>query len=193
MKLRMIFLLLFLPALNSCATFQSYLVCDIHNETGASILHPVAFNANLISNQHVTISTAEDRFEFLSQLEVNRNRLVLVALTPIGHKLFQIEYRRQQLVFERFGIPENFNPAYLLSDISLIYGSAPTLRECRRQSGLAPLQIREAGNQRLVLYPEQEQVSIDYSTTDKWSSDIVFNNPMRGYKIEIKSLGLEQL
>jgi len=157
------------------------------------MLHPSAYNANLISNQHITISTAAEQFEFLSQLEVTPDRLVLVALTPIGQKLFQIQYRKQQLQFDRFGIPNSFNPAFLLADVSLIYGDSQMLNNCYQQAGNPVPAIIDVGNRRSVRYPDQEAINITYSTISKWKSDIVFSNPVRNYKIEIKSLGVEQL
>lgn len=179
--------------MTSCASLQSYPLCDVHSDTGLPILHPVAFNAKLISNQHVMISTADNQFEFLSQLEISQDRLVLVALTPIGQKLFQIQYRKQQLQFERFGIPDTFNPAFLLADVSLIYGDNNVLHSCYQQAGLPLPAINTMDKQRTVRYPGQEAISITYSTANKWTSDIVFSNPVRDYKIEIKSLGVEQL
>ena len=150
------------------------------------MLHPSTYNANLISNQHVTISTAVEKFEFLSQLEVTPDRLVLVAFTPIGQKLFQIQYRKQQLQFERFGIPDSFNPAFLLADVSLIYGDSQVLNNCYQQSGNTMPAIIDIGNRRTVRYPGQEAINITYSTISKWTSDIVYSNPVRNYKIEIK-------
>lgn len=188
-----IFLPFLILALNSCANFQSFPVCNIHSESGLPVLHPAAFNVNLISNQQVMISTADNQFEFLSQLEVTRDRLVLVALTPIGQKLFQIEYRKQQLQFERFGIPDSFNPAYLLADISLIYGEQNMLQRCYQQAALPLPIITDSKLRRTVRYPGQDEISVTYSTTDKWASDIFFSNSSREYKIEIKSLGVEQL
>ncbi len=180
-------------ALSSCASFQSYSLCDLHLDTEMVILHPSAFNERLISNQQVTITTAEHKFEFLAQLEVNKDRLVLVALTPIGQKLFQIVYRKKDLQFERFGIPDAFDPVFLLADVSLIYADDQTLNHCYSQTSLPRPVIETTKQQRVVIYPGENEIRIIYSRADRWASNIVFINPIRGYKIEIKSLGVERL
>lgn len=179
--------------LTSCASFQPYLFCDVHLDTQLPILHPAAFGEHLISNQQVTITSTDHKFEFLAQLEVDKDRLVLVALTPIGQKLFQIIYRKQDLKFERFGIPDAFDPAFLLADISLIYGDERILDRCYSQTSLPHPEIEITKQQRAVIYPEGNKISIIYSRNDRWASDIVFTNSIRSYKIEIKSLSVERL
>jgi len=157
------------------------------------ILHPAAFNVYLISNQQVTITTEDHKFTFLAQLEINKDKLVLVALTPIGQKLFQIQYRKQDLKFERFGIPDAFNPAFLLADVSLIFGDHEVLNSCFRQTNLPRPTISAIERLRIIHYSGQNEITVRYSTDDRWKSDIVFTNSARHYQIEIKSLGTEYL
>ena len=185
-----------LPVLFSCASLQTYSSCDVHIDTEMPILHPAAFNVNLISNQQVTITTQDHAFTFLAQLEINKEKLILVALTPIGQKLFQIQYRKQELKFERFGIPDTFEPAFLLTDVSLIFSDLNVLNDCYRQTNLSRPTITEIKRERTIEYPEhagQNNITVSYSTNDRWMSDVVFINPVRQYKIEITSLGTEHL
>ena len=194
MKIKNIILMFcLLPGLLSCASLQTYSSCDVHVDTEMPILHPAAFNVHLITNQQVTITTEDHKFTFLAQLEINKDRLVLVALTPIGQKLFQIQYRRQELKFERFGIPDTFNPAFLLADVSLIFGDREVLYNCFRQTNLPRPTINAVERLRIIHYSGQNEITIKYSADDRWRSDIVFNNPTRHYQIEIKSLGVENL
>jgi hypothetical protein len=179
--------------LSACATFTTYPNCDVPVDTGIPILHPSALSAKLIANQQVKITTADNQFEFLSQIEINQDKLILVALTPIGQKLFQIQYSKGSIQFERFGIPDSFNPAYLLADISLIYGDERGLNSCYLRSGIAAKAINKSSLERIIHYPDQEEISISYSTKSKWQSDILFTNPFRHYTISIKSLGVEHL
>lgn len=182
-----------IACLTSCASLQSFPTCDVHVDTELPILHPSAFAANLIINQQVTIETPEHEFDFISQFEVNNKQLILVALTPIGQKLFQIQYRPQELQFQRFGIPDSFNPAFLLTDVSFIYGDKKALETCYQLTHLPRPSISMQNQQRTISYPGQKDITITYSSTDKWSSNIVFKNPARNYTIEIKSLSVEHL
>jgi len=194
MKIKSIVLIFcLLPGLLSCASLQTYSSCDVHVDTEMPILHPAAFNVHLISNQQVTITTKDHKFTFLAQLEIDKDRLVLVALTPIGQKLFQIQYRKQELQFERFGIPDTFNPAFLLADVSLIFGDREVLNSCYRQTNLPRPVIITSEHKRTIYYPDQNEISVSYSADDRWMSDIVFINPTRHYQIEIRSLGVENL
>jgi len=180
-------------SLSACASFTSYSLCDVPVDTGLPILHPVALKSHLIVNQQVTIANSQNQFEFLSQLEIRKDKLILVALTPIGQKLFQIQYSKQDIQFERFGIPDSFNPAYLLSDISLVYGEDEILNTCYQQAGLTSYTIATKDRQRTITYPGQAGISITYTKQDRWLSDVQFNNMDRNYTIMIKSLGVEYL
>lgn len=185
--------LLFAILLSGCAGLVRHAGCDADTEHGIVMLHPSVYQVNLISNQQVTITTAEQSFEFLAQLEISSERLVLVALTPIGQKLFQIQYRPQELNYESFGIPDSFEPAFLLADISLIYADKKVLDGCYLQTGYAIPAIQHEKQERRVQFPGHKQIVISYSGRDKWNSDILFSNPNRSYSIQIRSLGVEQL
>jgi hypothetical protein len=191
--LRHIILVSVLLNLTACAAFKIYPNCDVPVDTGIPILHPAALNANLVANQQVRISTKDDQFEFLSQIEVNNDKLILVALTPIGQKLFQIQYTQGKIQFERFGIPDSFNPAYLLADISVIYSEVRELNSCYQLSGISAKAIDNSTLQRTIYYPGHKEINISYSSDNNWTSNILFTNPVRHYTISIKSLSVEHL
>jgi hypothetical protein len=186
-------LLALLAGLSACTTIHSYPLCDVYAKNELPILHPAVLSVPLITNQQVRIITAENQFEFISQLEVKHDRLVLVALTPIGQKLFQIQYSKANIKFERFGIPDTFSPAYLLADISLVYGKKNVLESCFQQADLVAYSLAGDNLQRSLNFSGKESIRIQYSDENKWKSDIIFTNPERNYTIRIKSLGVEYL
>ena len=195
MKLRYLIYVMLLP-LSACASFQSYGNCDVARTSGVPILQPAAFARHLISTQQVSINSEQGNFEFISQLEVSRDKLTLVALTPIGQKLFQIQYQPQLMNFERFGIPDSFDPVYLLGDISLIYADDATLNRCFAAAKLNMQVSSKPTPQHTVVRHvkvDATSVRIEYSTQDPWQSAIELHNPMRGYTLKVKPLALETL
>jgi len=205
--LRMLFLVSLIACLNACASIQAYTQCDVHSVTGLPTLHPAAYGVTLISTQQISIKTRHRTFEFISLLEINSEKLSLVSLSPIGQKLFQIQYQAGELKFEGF-VAEYVEPAYLLSDISLIYGTKKALRQCFSRAKI-PFSIKQTASQRNLRIghtPGQTHISIEYTGQENlpkinqhlnqdsnWNRNIIYKNPMRGYTLEMKSLGVERL
>lgn len=181
-----------LSVLTGCASLQPYSSCDVSTGSGLPILHPAAFAVHQISSQQIHLHSAEQDFEFISQLEISPQRLILVALTPLGQKLFQIDYQAGTVDFQRFGIPDVFDPAYLLSDISFIYGPRSALQRCLLQAGLA-VKIQQDTAQRRIIHSSNGLVEIRYATNRPWNGAITLNNQIQGYQLEIQPLSLESL
>ncbi len=189
---------LHLLSLGSCANIQSYANCDVHTDSQLPSLHPSEYGVSLLSTQQITINTTNDKFEFVSLLEVQPDKLSLVALTPIGQKLFQLQYRKQKLDYSGQGVPADFYPAYLLSDISLIYGKTKSLEYCFAQIRIPfTLDFGESYTDnhitRLIKIGNTEKITIEYSTKEIWESNITFTNHTRDYSIIIKPLSVERL
>jgi len=157
------------------------------------IINPAYYDGDFIRTQQVKISSRQGDFEFISQLEVRRGSLVMVAMTPIGQKLFQIQYQDQQIHFDSFGMPVDFDPAYLLSDIGLIYSRADAISECLHQTGSA-LQIVSASDRRREFKNQQQSITIDYlSRNQSGLEKIQYSNTWLDYLINIHSLEIERL
>jgi len=196
--LRNVILILSVSGLGSCASMQGYTNCDVHSSSNLPSLHPSAFGVNLISTQQIVIEAKENKFEFVSLLEINPYQLSLVALTPVGQKLFQLQYRKQNLDYSGQGVPSSFDPAFLLTDISLIYGKEVLLQQCFAQTQIAFSAKEKINNsdksmKRSFLVSGTENITIKYSSQDVWVSDIDFTNHTRDYTIKIKSLAVERL
>ena len=191
--LKLIFLLLGLLGLLSCASIQGYSNCDVHSASQLPSLHPSEFGVTLLSTQQIVIKTKKDKFEFISLLEIHQYQLSLAALTPVGQKLFQLQYQKQQLEYSGQGVPASFEPAFLLTDISLIYGEDESLRQCFAQARIPFSLSRDKNNTRSLRIGGTDDISIHYSGEKVWGSDITYTNHTRDYSIEIKSLGVERL
>ncbi len=185
--------LLSLLNLTSCAGIQGYSNCDVHAASQLPSLHPSEFGVTLLSTQKIVIRTKKEKFEFVSLLEIHPNKLSLAALTPVGQKLFQLQYQKQQLDYSGRGVPAGFEPAYLLTDISLIYGTDESLRQCFTQARIPFMLSRDKDTTRLLRIGGTDEISIHYSDTKVWDSNISYTNHTRDYSIEIKSLGVERL
>lgn len=182
----------------SCSSIQSYSNCDVHSSSRLPSLYPSEFGVSLSSTQLIVITSKEEKFEFISLLEVYPQKISLAALTPVGQKLFQLQYQNKKLEYTGFGVPTNFDPAFLLTDISLIYGKPESLESCFSEAQI-PFSIaideRYAGNKltRFVKIEGAGKITIEYSKKDVWGSNILFTNHSRNYSIAIKSLGVEPL
>ncbi|VAX00628.1 hypothetical protein MNBD_GAMMA21-214, partial [hydrothermal vent metagenome] len=119
---------------NSCSSIKSYSNCDVHSSSQLPSLYPSEFGVSLSSTQLIIITTKKEKFEFISLLEVYPQKINLVALTVVGQKLFQFQYKKKKLEYTGFGVPASFEPAFLLTDISLIYGKPDSLESCFSQA-----------------------------------------------------------
>lgn len=193
---RHVLLLLPLLLLPGCATLQTYTNCDVHAVSGLPSLHPAAYGVRLNSTKQITINTRTQKFEFISILELSGNKMVLVSLTPLGQKLFQIEYEPARLVFTAYGMPNHFEPAFLLTDLSLMYGEEKALRTCFNQAKIPFTLQSNTQNTRLVMLQREsgnEKIQIDYAGEDIWNSPITYTNHSRDYSITVKPLSMDLL
>ncbi len=182
----------------SCASMQSYSNCDVHSSSQLPSLYPSEYAVTLVNTQQIVITTKKEKFEFISLLEIHPRQLSLVALTPVGQKLFQLQYQKKKLDYIGFGMPTSFNPAFLLTDISLIFGKQGSLESCFAQAKIPfSIAVDESSADkkftRLVNMGAEDKITIEYSIKEIWGGDILFTNHTRDYSIAIKSLGVEPL
>ena len=183
-------MLIFVPAFlcSSCATYNSSSVCDVNDVTGLPILRPAAYQKNINTSQHVIINSKNGKFEFISQLEIDSTRLVMVAMSILGQKLFQVGYQQGKINFESWGVPLDFDAGYLLTDISLIFGPSDKLETCLRQinTGLYFKADKET-MARQIAGPDYSG-TVSYSAHKPWTGIIHYENTTLNYNINIKIL-----
>ena len=177
-----------------CASLQQHQYCDVITAAGLPILHPDQFEGEFIRNQLVRIQSRQMDIEFISQLEVRHEELILVALAPIGQKLFQIQYKNGTIQFDTFGIPVDFDPAYLLADISLMYGRPQSLRRCLSDTGLQ-IQVQQmTAEKREFRDALQQTILVDYQDYGQPGKESIhLHNQSLDYQITIKTLEFDRL
>ncbi len=177
---------------SGCVTLKSGEYCDLIPQSDIPIIKPAHYDGDFIRSQLIRITSKQGTFEFISQLEVSRGKLVLVALTPIGQKLFQIQYAGSDIQFDTFGMPVDFDPAYLVSDLGLIYAREQAITRCVADSGSA-LQVLEMEADRRIFVSQQKQMVIDYTARNQSGLEKIFySNQWLDYRIEIQSLEIER-
>jgi len=152
------------------------------------VLNPAAYQRRIHTSQRVVIESRQGKFDFISQLEVDSERLVLVATSILGNKLFQVVYTRAEKDLQTWGVPLDFDIDYLLTDLSLIFGPASKLADCLSgsNSGISLLD-NYIDHTRRVSGPDLTAL-VKYSQTDPWSGSIVYRNTTLDYTIAITML-----
>ncbi len=198
--MKVVFTFIFLAGmLCSCATVPDKSVnCDINDETGLPVLRPAAFGKKINVSQLVKIESKNGKFEFISQLELDSSRLVLVAMTKLGQKLFQVVYQKGEIDFQSWGVSLEFDIAYLLTDISFIYAPHANLLECfmNQPTGLSVTEDHEKRIRRIsgTDYSGTDYAgTVKYSSSSPWRGNITYVNAMLDYKIDITILGADTL
>jgi len=172
----------------SCASYNPDAVCDVNDTTGLPILRPAAYQKNINTSQHVTINSRNGKFEFISQLEIDSSRLVLVAMSVLGQKLFQVDYQQGKVNFVSWGVPLDFDAGYLLTDISFIFGPHDKLETCLRQINTGLHFISDNESLKRQITGSDFSGTVSYSTQSPWSGIIHYQNTTLNYKIDINIL-----
>ena len=181
-----VFMIFFVTS--SCATFRPDRVCDLNENTGLPILKPAAFQKHINTSQHVVIDSAKGKFDFISQLEVSPSRLVLVAMSAVGQKLFQVVYQRGEIKFQSWGVPLDFDIGYLLTDLGFIYGADKVLESCLKEvSPELSYKVNKEARIRQITGPDFNG-EVVYSEDNRWSGNIRYWNSKLKYNINIEIL-----
>ena len=177
-----------------CASLQQHEYCDVITQAGLPILHPDQFEGEFIRNQLVKIQSRQLDIEFISQLEVRQHELILVALAPIGQKLFQIQYKNGTIHFEKFGNPVEFDPMYLLADVSLMYGRDQGIRRCLSDTH-ARIRVQQMTKEKRTFMDDQQNtILIDYQDFGQAGKETIhLQNQALDYQITITTLELDHL
>lgn len=190
--MRYLLLLLVLGG-TGCATLKHGQYCDLIPDTYMPIIKPGYYGEDFFRTQLVKITSKQGEFEFIGQLEVKHGKLILVAMTPIGQKLFQIGYQAGDIHFDTFGMRLDFDPAYLLADLGLIYANEQAIRQCLQQPGVVLQAASISLQQREFIY-RQSPLLIEYHGWNQSGHEqIVYQNKSLDYKIEIQTLEIERI
>ena len=148
------------------------------------LMQPAAFldGPSFLTVHHMTTHYQGKDQEADGVLERTPDRLRVVVTGPVG-RLFTLTWTRQNdMIFEKGLIPAlEVNPAYLLMDITLIYGDVNTLKA----HFTPPWRLTQEGRCRMLYHDNQPVVQIRYSADTPKDSDISFENRAHGYAYEL--------
>lgn len=183
---------LLLPVLSSCATYAPSDYCVMDTSSALPVMHADRLASQLITSQRVVIRSARGNFEFYAQLEIANNQLVLVAMSSLGNKLFQLTGSRGAADLHSWGVPLDFDASHMLADLGMIYAPADAIRQCLAQTG-APITLDLPDAQTRLLKGGDVDVRIEYSGQDSWPAAVHYYNHMLGYEIQVQTLSVDFL
>lgn len=202
-KLRLVILqlALVLPAFLTlgCGTILPVEKLPVENRVdlpgGGSItaLAPASLSRSLVATQRVQGRDGDRQFVLLCQLEVDEQRLAMVATTPMGSTLFSIIYSGDTLVTDVSPLlPTQFQPKYVLIDFQLVFWPLDVLNASLSREGLKVVE-NPIGQRRFVQRNGEVLIEINYSTRDPWRGLIELENRVWGYSYTIETVALEPL
>lgn len=148
-----------------------------------------AFEQAIAATHQLEVQNRGNTYKFPAQVEMEKDRLVIVGLTPVGSRAFSLVYTGDSLTYEAIPFfnlplkPDTFLLAYLLSVLP-----GTTLENYLATQGLALKKSGEnweiqAGNQRVVRYFGEPQTSP--------KKQITLQHLQEGYWLKVKTLQWE--
>lgn len=180
-------------SLASCAAPMPSEYCTLASTTGLPVIHPDKFGVRIITSQKVDIRNNDQHFEFYSQIEIADPRLIIVGLGLLGQKLFQVSYQQGSIEMQDTGVPLPFDPAYMLTDISLMYAPAESITRCIAEHKL-PVDFTDHRDKYLRIFAGPLlSAQIEYKSKSAWPEEIRYFNKQGGYTINVLTLSKENL
>jgi len=157
-------------------------------------LAPIPANSQIRSaTQQVAINVNDSRHELLSQLELDRDKLTLVGLAPLGQALFTLVFDGVSLNSQQsMLLGDEFKAEYLLALIQLIYwpeedvnahlqGATLTSPECD-----APRCRRIYATTNDTKENQQESIlKISFNNRDPWKAEVELAIPQARFELKI--------
>ena len=184
----------FLPLLlvGSCSTYQASDVCTVDTSSGLPVIHTEKFGYRLITSQKVVIVSSSDTFEFFTQLEVTDKELLMVAMSSLGNKLFQLSGRHGAAEITTWGVPLDFDAGYLMADLGLIYARPGIIMQCLVDTGL-PIKFSLPDTRTRTFMGKGIDISIEYTGDGEWPATVRYINNVMSYEIQVQTLAVEFL
>lgn len=146
-----------------------------------------AQSAGFSALQKVTVFWAEHKLSFNVQLENTNGIFHLVGLTPVYSRSFLISFSKGIIDFKEhpyFRYP--VNPENMLADFQMAFLETQALKNRK-------LEIKTYPGKREFWKGEDLIQTIEYSSEDKWQSEVNIINHKKNYRLKIKTLQFENL
>lgn len=137
--------------------------------------------------QQVEAQYGEHSERFIGQLEFHGDgRLTLAALSPLGQRLFLLQYDGRRLDYQPFApLAGRFEPAYVLADLELAFWPVERLRPSLRAAGF---ELDEDQGVRRLSRDGALLASVRITPGAHWPARVVLDNPGRHYRLTLTTL-----
>jgi hypothetical protein len=154
------------------------------------VLSPDSLGRSLVLSQIVTGEYGEERHTLRVEIEVTRDRLVVVGLTPLGVPLFSFEQKAGSPTIDMTEVPDQvpFDPRHMLSDLQLAYWPTVALTAALARKGLKLEDGREDGFRRVVDRDGRLLVDILYVDPGTDRYEIVIQHFDHPYRLRIRTI-----
>lgn len=145
-------------------------------------------------NQKVTGVFQGQRQTFLSQVELDSEKMTMVGLATFGARIFTLQYEGEQLTFATIPqLSSKLLPQNLLADFQLVNWPVSLIQEQFAQSEAKTywmsdprkLDIQETPGHRWISFGGEKIIDITYSQTEDETREIVYKNLDKGYTLYI--------
>jgi len=134
------------------------------------------------------------QFNFNGHAELERQRLALVGLTPLGSRGFAASYERGVFRYEHlpfYRLP--LEARELLAAYQLIFLSERDLQPSLERAGLHLIESTDAAPGRELWSDKRLLARVRYSHEDRWRGSAVLEVPARGYQLRVITKIVEDL
>ncbi len=167
---------------------------NIDQSVSFHLLPPKSFQISKAITQEVTIRYSDSDFTFITQIEIDSKRLIMVGLTPIGYPMFSIILSENSIQYERSpNIPKSLNPKFILADFQLIYSPIKILEQNLNLVKIFELNGITTGKQRNFTVKGKTIINIEYEKPSMWDGQVIYKHLNRGYSLIINTHSNESL
>ena len=147
-------------------------------------LAPATLGASISLQQHLTVERDGRTHELDAALEIDPQRIDLVALA-LNQRVLSLHYDGRSIESWRHpALPAELRAEDVLDDLQLTLWPVEALRQAL-PSGW---RIEENGTRRILLAGQVPVTEIDYSGEPRWNGKIVVNNLRYRYRLTIQSV-----
>ena len=160
--------------------------CATHSQPARLRLQlaPAALGASISLQQHLTVERDGRIHELETALEIDPERIDLVALM-LNRRVLSLHYDGRSLESWRHpALPGELRAEDVLEDLQLTLWPVHALRSALP----AGWRIEENGARRILLAGELPVTKIDYSGEPRWNGKIVVHNLRCRYRLTIQSV-----
>jgi len=128
-------------------------------------------------------------YQFMAQIEIDRNRLTFVASSPLGIPLFTTFFADNDISSDVSSIIEGaISPANMLADYQLAYCSAQLLHSRLSDTQLS---VREVSGGRDIYWQDRNIIQIRYQAEPSWQGKVIYRHLEWDYTITSETISME--